>query len=650
MLIIFILSFSSITCLDLSIDASLRSGKVYFRSDKELRDCRIFHNDLIDSSIPIEFVWKKLRGNFIIKKHGLYVMKCNRDRDIGSIDISIGLVYNRLSMSLDKEFREDVFNGTIPKSWFRVNIYVRKLKNTNNFASFFHNGPRLTNISRIKAISFIKNLFRLNYTLAQINVVPVYIQNTPTLSRNVTQLDKITKANYSSIYHRKSPLLDGTMGWMKSYNFSAHNRICGKGTNIHFYDDGYHLQHEDLQNPNIYVRSQITECDSFQRICDHGTPSLGILAAMKNDYGIEGLTRCADSINLYSYGHPIEDVLKFAKPGDIFGINVQYCIPNCSTMFPFACTYPWLADQFYKNGIILVQAAGNAHLDLNSYDICKNQKGAQYGFVVSATIRDSDTKRDKGITDLGIGWFTNYNHDNSIVNNWGDRVTTTYAMNGDIYFGGLNRGYGSFSGTSSATPLTTGVFGILQGYMRSRCPKMFLNFDNFVEIFSATGYDQQFKYKMGYMPNLYKAIEYIEKTFVSRCKLPEKLQNFPFEKFVNEYDSLRDNWKIVSQAKPVKCNQNNIPFMNISNGYLNEELLLQWSGGRPRKLIMCQCDGFWRHKAVYMPPLSKETIKLLRGTTITFRRESRYEFRIVQTFGTRVWDLKLYSQIVFKLN
>lgn len=434
------------------------------------------------------------------------------------------------------------------------------------------------------------------------------------------------------------------MGWMKSYNFSARYRICGRGSNVHLYDNGYHLTHEDLDNPRIRVRSQINECDNFTITCDHGTPSLGLLAATKNDYGIEGLVRCADSINLYSYGHPIEDALKYAKPGDIYGINVQYCIPDCDTMFPLACVYPSLTDQFYRSGVIVVQAAGNAHLDLDRFYRCMHQRGPSYGFVVSATLRNSDAKRDRGVSDTGIGWFTNYNHDNSVINNWGNRVTTTYAASGDVYFGGRNKGYGSFSGTSSATPLTTGVLGVLQGYMRSRCPKMFLSFDNFVQVFAATGFEQQLSSKMGYMPNIYRALIYIEKTFVARCKDKVHFVNFPLESIVHDYDNLYDAWHVVAanqQNAMVSCHDNNIPFDRYRHGYLNEQQLLEWTAGKPTNLVLCQS----KHPAIYLPPLKLKTIRKLRGTTITFIYPKKKTtnmttiFRVVRTFGNDVWNL-----------
>lgn len=640
------------TPIELHTDASLSNGRVFVVAplDSILEDCQLHLNGL-ESELELEFSWHKYRGFFTINQSGLYELSCNNGTHTGSINILPELM--RASRNTVSPYSESKYDGLIPEDWNFLKIYLRQIQDINRFSAFYENGAEHENVTRDEALQYLESL-NSTHTHEQIHIEPVYERIVPQDNvsvgggrgggdgRRVCE-NELPPANQTS------PLIDGTLGWTKAMNFSAQNRLCGKGATIHFYDDGYHLQHEDLQNPKINVRSQIAKCNTFDKDCDHGTPSLGILAAMKNDFGIEGLSRCADEINLYSYNAPVESVLKYARPGDIYGINVQYCINSCNTMFPFACANPNLVNQFYRNGIIVVQAAGNSHLRLSNYPICQRQSGPSYGFVVSATVRDTEVQRDLGLSDTGIGWFTNYDHANSIVNNWGDKVVTTYATWGDIYFGGQNKGYGTYGGTSSATPLTTGVFGVLQGYMRSRCTNMFLGFDDFAQIFRSTGGAQQVSSLMGYSPNLYRSIAYIEQYFVPRCDKNHLTKSDGYEEYVKSYDDLIDGWKPIASVTTAKCANNNVNISEITT-FLNENHLIKWTNAAGKDLILCQNHTNYRERVIYLPPVSKTNMAKLRGTRLTVIRNSYPFFRVAKTFGIGTWDLYSEVPVTFQLN
>lgn len=655
--------------IELSVAANFHKGRVYFFSsdtNKNLEECVISVNNVATVDIDIVFSWTKFKGHFSVNKPGIYTMCCNRNRYTGMIKITDKLFQLYKAQKFDrvksttmskinhqtshKTFQDFQYNGTFPRDWSHVNIYLRETYDIKRFSAFYENGPNKTNISVHYAHLYIKELLSDTiFTLDRIHIEPVFKQVTPNYDAYGRPLS-ITK--YHSVVNDVSPLFDGAMGWMKSYNFSAKDRLCGQGASIHFYDDGYHLSHEDLHNSKIKVRSQIKGCENFNRICDHGTASLGILAAMKNEYGIEGLSRCADKINLYSYTYPMRDVLRYSKPGDIFGANIQFCIPNtnCNKMIPLSCVYPSLANQFYEHGVILVQAAGNTHLNLADLPICNDKSGPRYGFVVSATVRNTDRKRDLGISDIGIGSFTNYNHPNSIVNNWGERVVTTFADSGSLYFGGRNKGYGLFGGTSSATPLTTALLGVLQGYIRSRCPQNFLNFDNFKEIFEHTGFKDQLTSGIGYMPNIYAAITYIENTFVVNCLQRRNISEFELEPFIDSYDKLFDMWLEISlPPETIKCSDNNVD-LRYEVKFLTQENIMRWTHNGLRKhIVICQHDGYWVHDTIYIPVISLENLEILRGTKLTFIRQSMYGFRVSRTFDAVDWELQYGEVLSFEL-
>lgn len=635
--------FLTLATVVMSLRLSSNNGRVYFHSPTDLHDCTVVHEGGGGDGIqvPLKFTWRERRGYFIPSLPGTYTLRCNEDS--GSIEVQAHLGSRTATPTLP--IPEENFDGHIDEAWQFVNIYTRPETRLDQFGAFYEQSPIRRNISRADALDFIANELSATHTLAQIHVDPVFWPVTPNFGQEPEEQRPRRAVDV------KSPLLDGTMGWVKAMNFSAHERLCGKGANLHFFDDGYHLGHEDLANPRIKVRRQISTCTDFTKYCDHGTASLGILAAEKNDFGIEGLARCADSINLYSYTFPVEAALEYAEPGDIYGINVQYCMkPNCQggEMYPFACTYPAIVNLLHENGIVVVQSAGNAKMNLSNYERCKNQAGAQFGFVVSATVRNSDLKRDLGVSDIGVGWFTNYNHANCIFNHWGERVTTTYATKGDTYFGGKNRGYGPFSGTSSATPLAAATATVLQGYMRSRCPGLFLDFDDLAEIFRNTGSPQQLPYQMGYEPNLYAGLDYIETHFVSRCNAPpQNPDTCGLEAAVPSYDDLQDPWRAAAKPRPATC-ADSIDLASIQSPYISEIDLIAWTVAN-RDIVICQSKGNWKYPALYLPAVTAANYERMRMITLTVIRESGNEFRVVPIFGKTLWNLALGQHLTISI-
>lgn len=142
--------------IELSTDSSLTLDKVFFTSNNELHDCKIYINDVVVDSATIEFLWKNVRGNFIATLPGIYKMVCNNGRDTGVIEILPTLfdVRRNASAAAKDEFKYKPFDGKIPPSWPpRINIYVRKIEDIDRFSAFYENGgPAYNNVTKLEAI------------------------------------------------------------------------------------------------------------------------------------------------------------------------------------------------------------------------------------------------------------------------------------------------------------------------------------------------------------------------------------------------------------------------------------------------------------------------------------------------------------------
>lgn len=614
--------------LELSTDIDVSEGKIYVTSDKnDLKNCSISKNNAFYAP-DIKYIWEQKRGYFIANTSGVYVVNCNANQYVSNISVVIsGIPRNTVAPD---------YSDNLNAKWERVNIYARS--NLDSMASFFVNDPLKVNVSYEEALQYLDSV-KDTYGPEQIYIEPVDV---------VQENDKVSEHKSSMYRDSVTPLYDGMMGWMKALNFSAHVRLCGRGSNVHLLSESYVFTHEDNKNPAIRAYfPAMPGCENFTQNCDSGTAALGLLAAMKNSLGIEGLARCADSINLYRFGQ-YQQILERTKPGDLIGLSVQYVLQK--QRYPFFCLNPGVVKAMHESGAIVVQAAASGLTDLMTLEECKTKVGAQYGFVATASVRDSDSQRDMALSDNGPDKLSNYNHPNC-VNAWGNFILTTLSTNTiPRYSFGRNRGYGHAKGTASSVAIILGTLSVLQGYFRMRCPQYFLNYNNLMETIQKTGFQQQVPYKMGYSPDINSALKYIDEKFVTRCPKAIKFTVKQLETKVPSYDDRVDAWwedLSISHSR-FRCQDRNYTLAHIPM-FMTEDFLLRITKGQPEDIIICTYDGAWK-EVVYLPVLSTETLHKLQGTRLIFIRDSTFDFRIVRTFGNETWTLPRKAQIRLILN
>lgn len=269
----------------------------------------------------------------------------------------------------------------------------------------------------------------------------------------------------------------------------------GRGRDIRIMDveGAWRFTHEDLSanQGGVVAGTQINGVDWR----NHGTAVLGEYSGDQNSIGIVGI--CSDAIaSAVSHGsigssNAINQCASRLRAGDIILLEMHRPGPR----FAFAqrpdqrgyIAVEWWPDDFAaiqnaaNRGIIVVEAAGNGAEDLD--DVLYQTAGP--GFPASWTNPFRRTNRDSGAIVVGAGapppGTHGHNHgpDRSRLDfsNWGalidaqgwGREVTTCGY-GDLQ-GGSDEDLwytDQFSGTSSASPIVTGVIGSIQGMAKAR--------------------------------------------------------------------------------------------------------------------------------------------------------------------------------------
>lgn len=231
------------------------------------------------------------------------------------------------------------------------------------------------------------------------------------------------------------------------------------------------LNHEDLKDsdgkrvvhldPDVSIGDLYTLNNSW---LNHGTATLGEIAAVENDFGMTGIAPDAEPwffpILTFQGGREFTawgNALTIFGPGDV--LSASYGPAGCGTL----ATSPtmWALFRIASDlGITVCISAGNDCCDLGTEPQANGDSGA---IIVGAGFSGPPWCR--------LGFSNFHNSPNSPVETeqvhlqaWGEDVATLGYGNLFLGNGNFNRSYTtSFGGTSSAAPMVAGLIANIQG-------------------------------------------------------------------------------------------------------------------------------------------------------------------------------------------
>jgi serine protease len=270
-----------------------------------------------------------------------------------------------------------------------------------------------------------------------------------------------------------TPLYESRQGYLDAAPGGIDARYAwtvagGTGTNVRVVDveGAWRTTHEDM--PPLFRQGGTQYNDLAWR--NHGTAVLGEIVGAPNGYGVTGIAHHAqagyESIGSQSPASAIFNAANAVGRGGVVLIELHAPGPADST--PCTCNFPqcnYIAMEYWQanydaiatataNGVVVVEAAGNGSVNLDD---------AAYGNRFNRSVRDSGAilvGASTATTRVPMCW-TNYGG-RVDVHGWGEQVVSMGY--GDLFASGEDQYYtGTFSGTSSASPIVTGAAASLQG-------------------------------------------------------------------------------------------------------------------------------------------------------------------------------------------
>ncbi len=232
-----------------------------------------------------------------------------------------------------------------------------------------------------------------------------------------------------------------------------------QGRTIAHIEGSWTVGHEDLalMTTAAYVGGPPTSHFNRSSWKEHGTACVGIMAADRNGYGVNGFASGRKKLLLacigYGAARQINNCAGRSGPGDVFSSSFAYLVRGKHAPLTYVrANYDAVRNATAK-GITYAFAAGNSNMDLMNpiyggrFDPTKYDSG---GVIVGAS-------KTNGIDKIS---FSNYGK-RVDCHAWGTRITT-FGYGRLFNGGGDHRQYYtySFGGTSGATPIVAGIAAV----------------------------------------------------------------------------------------------------------------------------------------------------------------------------------------------
>ncbi len=357
---------------------------------------------------------------------------------------------------------------------------------------------------RLDAINSLNSLDIIEIAYFQPAPSPAAFSNLPTLSFGAVQATPDWQAN--QYYLNPAPTgVDAYYAW---------NIPGGKGENVKVIDieGNWNESHEDLRggSSNFHIAgARINDPSWF----NHGTAVLGEIAADSNGFGMTGISFNVDlgtvSIGSMSTADAITTAAANSDTGDVILIELHapgphYNFEERSDQAGYVAMEYWQANfdailTASANGRIIVEAAGNGNENFDDQSI--------YGRLFDPAFRFS------GAIMVGA---SNAGHVPASFSNYGQRLDAHGFGAWDVYtlgYGGLygwtdNNNYtGTFSGTSSASPIVVGAVASMQGVHKATHAR-YLDHNGIRSLITTHGTPQASHYKtIGPLPDLQGSLD-----------------------------------------------------------------------------------------------------------------------------------------------
>jgi subtilisin family serine protease len=236
--------------------------------------------------------------------------------------------------------------------------------------------------------------------------------------------------------------------------------ITGTGIQVTDIEDEWDLNHEDFPSgiPLLIGDNKI----NFTNNDDHGTSVVGIICGQDNDKGIVGIapdvTMKVASIRFgfsFSVSKALAKAIQESQSGDIILIEEQFTQGSILLPIELFPNIFQLIELATKNNIIVIEPAGNGNIDLDKHHFFLNGK--------TIFNRNSPDFKDSGSVMVGAASSADP-HTRMSFSNFGSRVDC-FAYGENVTTTAKNNQYKrNFNGTSSASPIITGVAALVQQY------------------------------------------------------------------------------------------------------------------------------------------------------------------------------------------